>query len=1225
MSDAESEQFSSLHSDPSAAIDRTQHGQSSPNGVRRVSQRCVPSNGSGSPKLEPSPQVLPMETSLQGRDLDTLLTAVRPRAVRPTGYQTPAAVNETINVFAMPSFVANVDVSTNSTGKNLMAQLQKLQESEDVPETSKNAGAGTSSVTAATSTPGPHPPPASSWQQRDSQQQHCPQSDGAKGKEVSTRNVCVEGPRNKAAASSVPVEQEPTAARAGTQRMVSSEPLEPSDQIKGQQKVTAAEHLQSVLRGETVSLRPTIQEPGQPNPQRPSTSVPNPDPQRQRMQQQQFPSRQEQTQNLKQGNLPDPTTPFKSPVSTSSVSTAEGPSSRLNNRKRKCGNAQGPPRKHPRIIASRGSMSFMKSMTLHSQMMQAMEQLRQRASGTDKGRPTLSLNGVIYGRPATSDSEVSSTDDEKRVVYHCGNCNQPYSLPKSVGMVEPMGPIICPFCYSPDLSKSLQWAAMTALSQQQRFGSVTGMAMPYWQFGQMASMPSLGVVSKAADVQSKSSMLNTESPTCMLMASPQMVCPGAPMTQSYFPMTMQQAVCKPINCPCCGLQLQFPVTMPTYPCNTCASIVHNPLMLDPTNVIGFKTPQYQHMTVDLIKTLKFCAGRDYSKLLRSIRDTFASTDYLSVSFLKEDVQNVTFVSMCDSGVSMKDVSEGYRLILDELPEFIGQAMMEAMRENLVNDTRIKDGYQLRRFLVMLECPILDKPKHLITFSHLVGLIANSSHEIHRTLVSWIKDYDESRSRNCVYRILNLLQNVLFDHMSRQSRPILQQDWRVVSATKVLAIFNAANRMKNYRIIPIEDFYNEALDHIDMISDYDLWQSGHRGFTFCQHSFTLSMNWKMKIFQVDARRQMERAANDAYMSTIVNGVQMDPYLTLVIRREHLIEDSLTQIAVRLNDVKKRVHIRFEDEPGIDMGGLTKEWFLLLVREVFNPQYGMFEWDEESGYVWFDQRSTKPPQTYRLLGIVMGLAIYNSIILDLHFPLACFKKLLDMPVSLYDLKDCKPSLGRGLQQLLDYEGDDLDETFDLNFSVSVKDTDGRVKDVELMENGCTTVVTSKNRDDYVRLMVNYHLNEATHRQFGAFYRGFHRVCGGNGLSLFHPQELERLVCGSDELNFEELRSGVDYEGFHESDPYITGFWDIVLNWDTTMKKKFLLFCTGSDRVPLGGMKEMNFKISNLGTDCERLPISHTCFNQLCIFHYSSKQKLKDKMEYAIANSEGYFGLR
>jgi len=46
----------------------------------------------------------------------------------------------------------------------------------------------------------------------------------------------------------------------------------------------------------------------------------------------------------------------------------------------------------------------------------------------------------------------------------------------------------------------------------------------------------------------------------------------------------------------------------------------------------------------------------------------------------------------------------------------------------------------------------------------------------------------------------------------------------------------------------------------------------------------------------------------------------------------------QIAGKQMDLKKKLKVTFAGEPGLDMGGLTKEWFLLLVRQIFQPEYG-----------------------------------------------------------------------------------------------------------------------------------------------------------------------------------------------------------------------------------------------------------------------------------------------
>ena len=46
----------------------------------------------------------------------------------------------------------------------------------------------------------------------------------------------------------------------------------------------------------------------------------------------------------------------------------------------------------------------------------------------------------------------------------------------------------------------------------------------------------------------------------------------------------------------------------------------------------------------------------------------------------------------------------------------------------------------------------------------------------------------------------------------------------------------------------------------------------------------------------------------------------------------------QVARKKADLKKKLRVQFHNEPGLDMGGLTKEWFLLLLRKIFKEEYG-----------------------------------------------------------------------------------------------------------------------------------------------------------------------------------------------------------------------------------------------------------------------------------------------
>lgn len=83
--------------------------------------------------------------------------------------------------------------------------------------------------------------------------------------------------------------------------------------------------------------------------------------------------------------------------------------------------------------------------------------------------------------------------------------------------------------------------------------------------------------------------------------------------------------------------------------------------------------------------------------------------------------------------------------------------------------------------------------------------------------------------------------------------------------------------------------------------------------------------------------------------------------------------------------------------------------MIVREIFDPKYGMFTFNEESRLCWFTPNQVLDDiniREYKLVGLLLGLAVYNSVILDLHFPLALYKKLMDVPIGLSDLRQLDP---------------------------------------------------------------------------------------------------------------------------------------------------------------------------------------------------------------------------
>jgi E3 ubiquitin-protein ligase HECTD2 len=306
--------------------------------------------------------------------------------------------------------------------------------------------------------------------------------------------------------------------------------------------------------------------------------------------------------------------------------------------------------------------------------------------------------------------------------------------------------------------------------------------------------------------------------------------------------------------------------------------------------------------------------------------------------------------------------------------------------------------------------------------------------------------------------------------------------------------------------------------------------------------------------------------------------------------------------------------------------------------------MFTYDEDSQFCYFNPHSFETTDQFFLVGVVLGLAIYNSTILDVALPPFAFRKLLaagpstapgatthakpTMTYTLEDLAEYRPALATGLRQLLEFDGD-VETVFCRDFVADVERY-GQTTQVPLCPDGEKIPVTNSNRREFVDLYVRYLLDGAVVRQFEPFKRGFFTVCGGNALSLFRPEEIELLIRGSDEpLDIASLRAVATCENWGvphaaETEPVVQWFWE---SFDTAAPKdqrKLLGFITGSDRIPAMGATNLVIKISCLGDDSPRFPVARTCFNMISLYRYSSREKLQSMLWRAVNESEG-FGLK
>ncbi|KAK4533821.1 hypothetical protein CCYA_CCYA19G4703 [Cyanidiococcus yangmingshanensis] len=456
----------------------------------------------------------------------------------------------------------------------------------------------------------------------------------------------------------------------------------------------------------------------------------------------------------------------------------------------------------------------------------------------------------------------------------------------------------------------------------------------------------------------------------------------------------------------------------------------------------------------------------------------------------------------------------------------------------------------------------------------------------------------------------------------------------ITASKFLELVHRAAGER----LPRTVFYNDAVSNIvDLWTDYERWRRAPESFSFCKDArFLIDQAAKARILHEEARITQHSEQMHAFFQHVLpmpfgiigQPLGADTFCVLSVRRDHIVSDTLACISTMdTRDLLKPLRVEFIGEPAVDEGGVRKEYMMMLMEKLLSPDYGMFVYDAETRYIWFNPHSFESTSEFMLVGLLIGLAVYNGIILEVQFPQVVYKRLLGMSVNITDLQDAFPQVAQSLQKLLEYDAmEPLEDVFSLNFSIDYNYW-GEIRTHELIPNGRNIAVTRENRNEFAQLYTRYLLVDSVHEQFDAFARGFSLLLSrGVALQLFSPQELEVVVRGEPELDFHALERVTKYEGGYTSESLaIRWFWSIVHD---SMKEedrcRLLAFVTGCDRAPVGGLGKLHFVIQRAGSDTDRLPTAHTCFNILLLPDYSSREKMRAMLDTAIKNAQG-FGLQ
>ncbi|XP_061631230.1 NEDD4-like E3 ubiquitin-protein ligase WWP2 isoform X2 [Phyllopteryx taeniolatus] len=354
-----------------------------------------------------------------------------------------------------------------------------------------------------------------------------------------------------------------------------------------------------------------------------------------------------------------------------------------------------------------------------------------------------------------------------------------------------------------------------------------------------------------------------------------------------------------------------------------------------------------------------------------------------------------------------------------------------------------------------------------------------------------------------------------------------------------------------------------------------------------------------------------------------------HVKISVSRQTLFEDSFQQIMnVKPYDLRRRLYIIMRGEEGLDYGGIAREWFFLLSHEVLNPMYCLFEYAGKNNYcLQINPASSINPDHlmyFRFIGRFIAMALYHGKFIDTGFTLPFYKRMLDKKNTLKDLESIDPEFYNSIMWVKE---NSLEECgVELYFAQDMEIL-GKLSTHQLKDDGENILVNEENKEEYISLLTDWRFTRGVEEQTKAFLDGFNEVVPLEWLRYFDEKELELMLCGMQEIDLVDWQKNTIYRHYTKNTKQIHWFWQVVKEMDNEKRIRLLQFVTGTCRLPVGGFAELigsngpqKFCIDKVGKETW-LPRSHTCFNRLDLPPYRSLEQLREKLMFAIEETEGF----
>ncbi|MED6195229.1 hypothetical protein PIB30_036018 [Stylosanthes scabra] len=345
--------------------------------------------------------------------------------------------------------------------------------------------------------------------------------------------------------------------------------------------------------------------------------------------------------------------------------------------------------------------------------------------------------------------------------------------------------------------------------------------------------------------------------------------------------------------------------------------------------------------------------------------------------------------------------------------------------------------------------------------------------------------------------------------------------------------------------------------------------------------------------------------------------------MLIDRSQLLAESFQYIGrVEPESLHGGLFMEFKNEEATGPGVL-REWFLLVCQEIFNPQNALFVACPNDKRRFFPNPASKVDPLhldyFRFSGRIIALALMHGVHVGIVFDRVFFQQLAGNEITLEDIKDADPHLYSSYKQILEMDPDFIDsDALGLTFVREVEEL-GHREVVELCPGGKNLAVNSKNRENYVDLLIQDHFVTSISEQVSQFAKGFGDILSSSSLesSFFQSldlKDLDWMLHGSEDIiSVKDWKAHTEYQGYQETDPQISWFWEVLGRMTDEQRRVLLYFWTSVKYLPVEGFRGLasSLSIYRSPEHDDHLPSSHTCFYRLCLPAYSTIAIMQDRL--------------